>query len=77
MRALTFVINDRGDRYAGRLDDATVAGHIAAACGHRGPAAEYLLETVAHCEALGIHDRHLWKIQELVAGRLKGSGTGD
>lgn len=71
VRALTFVINPKGGRYAGRLDDAAVAGHIATACGHRGPAAEYLLETVAHCEALGIHDRHLWRIQELVAERLR------
>jgi cation transport protein ChaC len=70
VRALTFVINDRGERYAGRLDDETVARHIATACGHRGPAAEYLLETVAHCEELGIHDRHLWKIQALVAAQL-------
>ncbi len=70
VRALTFVVNREGGRYAGRLDDAAVAAHIAGACGQRGPSAEYLLETVAHCAALGIHDRHLWRIQELVAQRL-------
>ena len=70
VRALTFVVNRRGGRYAGRLDDATVAAHIAAARGERGPSAEYLLETVAHCAELGIHDRHLWRIQALVAQRM-------
>jgi cation transport protein ChaC len=69
-RALTFVVNRHGGRYAGRLDDATVAAHIAAARGERGPSAEYLLETVAHCAELGIHDRHLWRVQRLVAERM-------
>jgi cation transport protein ChaC len=72
VRALTFVVNRDGGRYAGRLDDTTIAAHIAAACGQRGPSAEYLLETVAHCAELGIHDRHLWRIQKLVAERMGG-----
>ena len=68
--ALAFVVNREGPRYAGRLADAEIAGYIAAACGHIGPSAAYLLDTVAHLEALGIHDRHLWRMQELVAERM-------
>ena len=68
--ALTFVINRDGPRYAGRLKDEEIAGYIANACGNIGPSAAYLLDTVAHLEALGIHDRHLWRMQELVAERM-------
>src|SRR5262245_41226805 len=68
--ALAFVINRDGGRYAGRLSDEEIADKIAAACGHIGPCASYLLDTVAHLEELAIHDRHLWRLQELVAERL-------
>jgi cation transport protein ChaC len=70
--ALAFVINRDSSRYAGRLSDETVAAHIASACGETGPNAEYLLETVMRCRQLGIHDRLLWRMQELVAKRLGG-----
>jgi cation transport protein ChaC len=33
--------------------------------------AEYLHSTVARLEALGIHDRHLWLLQEMVAQRIE------
>ena len=71
VRALTFVVNREGERYAGALPDTEIARYIAAACGHAGPSAEYLLETVRRCEELGIHDRGLWRLQELVAHRLR------
>jgi glutathione-specific gamma-glutamylcyclotransferase len=69
--ALAFVINRDGPRYAGRLEDEEIAGYIANACGNIGPSAAYLLDTVAHLEALGIRDRHLWRMQELVAERMR------
>ena len=69
--AVTFVINRDCERYAGRLDDAHAADHIATAFGSRGPSAEYLCETVLRCRELGIHDRYLWKLQALVAARLR------
>lgn len=68
--ALTFMVNRASDRYTGRLSDAEIADRIAAACGHLGPSAEYLFRTVEACAALGIHDRHLWRLQALVAERL-------
>jgi cation transport protein ChaC len=70
VRALTFVANREGERYAGRLSDPEIADRIALACGPMGPSADYLLNTVAHCEAMGIHDRHLWRLQALVAERM-------
>lgn len=69
--ALTFMVNRRSDRYTGRLSDAEIAHMIAAACGHLGPSAEYLFRTVEACARLGIHDRHLWSLQALVAERLR------
>ena len=68
--ALTFVANCGGERYAGALALETVAATIARACGHKGAAAEYLLETVQRCEQLGIRDAYLWRLQRLVAGFL-------
>ena len=74
--ALTFVVNRASDRYV-RLDEAEIADRIALACGHLGPSAEYLFRTVEACARLGIHDRHLWAVQALVAQRLAGCETQD
>jgi cation transport protein ChaC len=71
VRGLTFVANHAGERYAGRISDEIVADHIAHACGEAGTGADYLLETVLRCEELGIHDRFLWRLQELVAERMR------
>jgi cation transport protein ChaC len=78
VRALTFVANRAGKRYAGALPDEEIARFIAGGCGHAGPSAGYLLETVRRCEELGIHDPTLWRLQALVAHRLQavaGSGA--
>jgi cation transport protein ChaC len=40
---------------------------LAGACGHWGTGAEYLLNTVTHLEARGIHESGLWRLQHLVA----------
>jgi cation transport protein ChaC len=70
LRALTFAMNRNSGRYVGTLDDEATADVLASACGFRGSMAEYLFATVSHLEALGIHDRHLWRLQEMVAERL-------
>ncbi len=70
VKALAFVANRSGERYAGRLAEAEIARYIAQACGQSGPSAEYLLETVARCEELGIRDAGLWRLQQLVAQHL-------
>jgi glutathione-specific gamma-glutamylcyclotransferase len=73
--AVTFVINRDSGRYTGRLDDEVAARHIATACGSRGPSAEYLCETVLRCHELGIEDRHLLRLQSLVAAHLHAART--
>jgi cation transport protein ChaC len=75
LRALTFVANRDGERYAGRMSDQVVADYIARACGDAGNSAEYLLKTVLKCEELGIHDHFLWRLQEMVAERMSDNPT--
>ena len=68
-------MNRRSRFYTGRLSPEEVAHVVARACGHWGSCAEYLHNTVAHLEDHGIHDRSLWRLQALVAERIKaGSG---
>jgi cation transport protein ChaC len=71
LTALTFAIDRKSGRYVNGLGDEALADVLATACGFRGSMAEYLLATVTHLEALGIHDRHLWRMQELVAERIE------
>ena len=70
VQAITFTINRRHERYAGKLPDDKVVDALAQACGHVGSCADYLMETVAHLEELGIRDRHLWRLQHMVADRI-------
>jgi cation transport protein ChaC len=57
--------------YAGRIGEAEVADRLACAAGHVGSIADYLLNTITHLEAAGIHDRRHWRMQALVAERLE------
>lgn len=70
VRALTFAMNRHSGRYL-NLDEDAVADTLSTACGFRGSMAEYLFSTVAQLEHLGIHDRHLWRLQEKVAERIE------
>lgn len=49
-----------------RPGEAEAAGVIAGARGRTGPNREYLLNTLRHLEALGVRDRRLARIAELV-----------
>ena len=71
LKALTFAMNRKSGRYVGELDDEATADMLATACGFRGSMAEYLHATVSHLDMLGIRDRHLWRLQEMVAERLE------
>ena len=71
VRALGFVMNRDAPTYAGRLPPEEVAETLAKACGHWGSGADYLRNTVAHLEEHGIRDRNLWRLQALVAERIK------
>ena len=74
-RALTFAINRKGPTYAGPRTLEETADILARACGHWGSGAEYLMHTVAHLEDLGIHDRYLWQLQDMVAQRIAASAA--
>ncbi|TPN78422.1 gamma-glutamylcyclotransferase [Mesorhizobium sp. CU2] len=71
LRALGFWVGvtGRGTSLGQPLDK--VAGILARACGHVGSGAEYLYNTVSHLETFGIHDRNLWRLQELVADEIR------
>jgi cation transport protein ChaC len=66
VRAVTFAINRAHERYARFLPDERVAKVIATAQGWLGPCADYLINTVDHLAALGIHDRPLEKLRQQV-----------
>jgi cation transport protein ChaC len=71
LRAIAFVMNRQSRFYMGRLPPEQIADVLAKACGHWGSCAEYLHNTVAHLEEHGIRDRNLWRLQTLVAERIK------
>jgi cation transport protein ChaC len=75
IRALAFVMNRQSPAYVGRLAPEAIADGLARACGHWGSGAEYLRNTVAHLEERGIHDRNLWRLQQLVADRITACET--
>jgi len=68
--AIAFTANPAKDNYACGLPADQVADTLAQAAGHWGSGAEYLLHTVTALERAGIHDPHLWELQEMVAARI-------
>lgn len=70
-KALTFAMDRNSKRYIAGLSDDELADILATACGFRGSMAEYLFSTVSILESMGIRDRNLWKLQELVADRIE------
>lgn len=71
VRAITLVVNREHDQYAARIDEDEAVKHIATAQGPLGSSAEYLFETVAHLEELGIRDRGLERVRQLLVERLR------
>jgi cation transport protein ChaC len=67
--ALTFLANRCHDGYAGQLAIDNAAAIIAACCGERGPNVDYLVNTLSHLDALGVHDRHLHDLLAAVRAR--------
>jgi glutathione-specific gamma-glutamylcyclotransferase len=75
VRAITFVANPEGQSYLRVPSLELAAEMIAGAVGVWGPCATYLYQTVEHLRALGIHDPYLWRLQALVADRIR-AGAG-
>ena len=69
-KAIAFTANPESPNYAGRLSLEEVAACLSEACGHWGSGADYLLQTVRALEREGIHDPHLWTLQERVAALI-------
>lgn len=76
IRALTFCVDRHSGRYVTGLDEAAIANMLATAVGSRGSMVEYLFNTITHLETLGIHDPHLWRLQEMVAAQIEASRPG-
>ncbi len=70
VRAIAFVTRKDFEGYCGGLCDTEVADRLASAVGMWGSMAEYLHNTVAHLEEMGIHDAYLRRIEAMVAERL-------
>ncbi len=65
--AITFVVNRANARYAGRIDDADAAAHIAKAAGALGSCLSYFDSTVDHLGDLQIGDAGLQRIAARIA----------
>lgn len=71
VQAILFAAHPDFPLYRPEPDIDELAGILASAVGHVGTMAEYLLNTVTELEAAGIHDLHLWRLQDMVAERLR------
>lgn len=71
VRAIGFAMNRKSGAYVGGLSLDQIADALAVAVGHWGSMADYLYSTVTHLEELGLHDGHLWRLQEMVAERIE------
>ena len=69
VQALTFVVDRRHPQYAGELAPADAARTIRGARGQSGPNPEYLANTLAHMDELGIRCPRLRAIERALAGR--------
>jgi len=67
VHALAYVINRDHEQYC-NFDLETQAQMIARSVGGRGPNPEYLFNTAAHLETMGIHDPDLaWLVARVTA----------
>lgn len=66
VRSLAFVTDRRRSQYARSLSPRAQAERIAAACGQRGSNVEYLENTVAHLDALGVRDEGCHCVLDIV-----------
>jgi len=64
--AACFVVNPAHDHYAGKLSPEKISEIIAGASGQSGSNREYLANTIAHLDELGIADGPLREVSRLV-----------
>lgn len=66
--ALTFTVKREHQQYAGKLAPHQAVEAVRAGEGTTGPSSEYLTSTLAHLEEMGIVDRRLRRLADLVSG---------
>jgi cation transport protein ChaC len=71
LRALAFWAEPVGLDSWVSLPLGEVAYILARACGHGGSGAAYLFHTVSKLDELGVRDRNLWRLQQLVADEIR------
>lgn len=64
--ALAYIVERRHPGYAGRLELEKQACLIRGACGISGPNLDYLINTLAHLESLGIREPELQRVLTLI-----------
>lgn len=62
VEACCFIVDRAHRQYCGCMDAADMVARIAGCCGARGPNVEYLANTVAHLDQLGIRDVALHRL---------------
>lgn len=67
VQAVTFVVNRDHERYAGDVPEGDAVKLLATAKGPLGRCCDYLYNTAAHLEAMGIADRNLKRLSRKVA----------
>jgi cation transport protein ChaC len=70
--ALTFVVDERHEQFAGKLDLEETLAMVRAGVGISGRNVDYVINTARHLESLGIRDRVLMDL----ARRLEGEAGG-
>ena len=67
VRALTFLVDERHEQFAGRLDLDRQLAMVRAGVGLSGRNIDYVLNTARHLRELGIRDRQLMALADLLA----------
>lgn len=64
--ALAFLVDERHEQFAGQLSIERQLAMVRAASGSAGPNVDYVLNTARHLRELGIRDRQLMALAELL-----------
>ena len=68
IKALTFLVDERHEQFAGHLDLEQQLAMVRAGVGLSGRNVDYVLNTARHLRELGIRDRQLMVLADLLAG---------
>lgn len=68
--ALSYIVERRHPSYAGRLSLAAQARIIRGACGISGPNLDYLINTLAHLDSLGIDEPELRRLLAVIGAHF-------